>query len=479
MKKLLSLSLLLILCSCYKTIIRWPVETPEFISQRITYHRYSNIFQDFLWTCPPLNGIELTFENDTAYIKFCNKSVTFIRENEKLILPSESGKTVVTFNQSDTLHYAEFSSLKLKSSIKQRWVPRTEYVFKTVMEQKMVPVTKTRTVPVQTYTGYGYTTSYRTETYTEYQTKFVYVQKYVPETRWKWEYYTEYSIDIPEIEYSELTVYGIPVTIYRTNYDGTNRYYFQNSSYLQFGDSKGTFYKKDECNTLILDVNSNGDYFDHEDRILFNTWNPYDKNSSYRSIENFIHNKWLPVYNVCKDLNFCLTDYSEESSVEIDYINSDYININQTGNFTLHSIPDNASVFLNGVPYKQFKGKIDRSIELGIYRMVIKRDGYLDKEQYFEISEKSPLLELTFPTMEPGGQLSISNIDDKGWFLTTRNNEGKEEFYTGCKNVYLPLGDYKVTIHLKGFELTKDVSISFEEPVIINYQKEIDKRATK
>lgn len=464
----------IILISCAPTIKRWPIDTEELKSQKISYKSKNDIFENYLWTYPSIASQKLEFKNNKASILFKGKVYSFEKDHTNGMLLYD-GKSI-SFTAEKNKYY-DINKLKLIPVQKQRWVSKTVYVYKSVQEMRTVPVHKSRTVPVTTFSNGMSHTSYRTEYYTDYETKFVTVSKYVPETKWEWQYYTEYHLNIPDVECSEFALDGHSVTLYRIEDNKKYSFYFQNTTFLELVDTVNVFHSEKGVHTLIIDANSDGYYFDNSDKIMFNTWNPYDKKSKYRSISNFMHNNWQPIGMVCSDLSVCMTLIEDKGIVDINNENSEYVGLENTGEFILNNIPNDTKIFLNGERYLSIRGNLEREIEYGKYNLHIQTDGFLDYKTELEINSKNPIISMPFPELEKGGKLSIENIYDKDWFLILKDEKGYEEFHSMRKELFLTEGNYVVTIHNKGFEIKKNIKIQNDNDAIINYQNEVDKLA--
>src|SRR4030042_1914007 len=113
-------------------------------------------------------------------------------------------------------------------------------------------------------------------------------------TVWNWETVYEKMVDIPAYDvYKFNTDSGDSFLVYRIVEEGKLEYYFQNVGYISAitsGDADKS--RLQPVRILIIDANANGTYFDDEDMILFNSWNPYARNSSYQEVERFLDNFW-------------------------------------------------------------------------------------------------------------------------------------------------------------------------------------------
>lgn len=461
--------------NCSPTIKRWPIDTQELQSQQISYQSKRDIFEDFLWTYPPIASQKLEFIDKKASVIFKNETYLFElnKNSDELVYKNNT----IDFITEKKKKYHDINRLKMVPMQKKRWVSKTKYVYKSVQEMRRVPVQKSRTVPVTTFSNGMSRTTYKTEFYTDYETRYETVHKYVPETKWVWETYTEYHLNIPDVECANISLGSHEITLYRVKEDKVYNYYFQNTTFLELVDTVNVFYTEKGVHTLIVDANSNGYYFDKSDKIFFNSWNPYDKTSKYQSIKNFMHNCWQPIDMVCSNLSICMTLLEDKGVVDLNNENSKYIGMENTGTFLLENIPNDTKIFLNGEQYIAFRGKMEREIEFGKYNLLIQSDGYLDYKTQIEINSEKSDLKIPFPTLRKGGKLSIEDIYDKDWFLIIKNEKGEEQFFSMRDELYLSEGNYVVTIHNKGFEIIKNVTIDKENDAEISYQDEVDKLA--
>ena len=52
----------------------------------------------------------------------------------------------------------------------------------------------------------------------------------------------------------------------------------QNPAYCKVTEQEQSFWGEKDMNIIFMDVNSDGIFFENNNKVLFNVWNPYDKN---------------------------------------------------------------------------------------------------------------------------------------------------------------------------------------------------------
>ncbi|MDA3851129.1 MAG: hypothetical protein PF447_07620 [Spirochaetaceae bacterium] len=288
-------------------MVRWPDRSQEQQSRSLELEKKDNIFQDFLWTSPPMSARKIQSE-----FSFNGEDFKYTLENQLLELAYQGDSYSFELSTSDKDIYPNIGYLEEKSRIIQSWVPKTEIVAETVA------VSKTRTVPVTSTDMDGnISTSFQTEFYTDFETRFV------PKTSWQWESHTEYYYEVPSFQYYLIDLGEIPFILYALEEQGEPELFLQNPSYLLGSEINQGFWGDKDVNLLFIDSNNNGIYLEEQDHMLFNSWNPYDPNSHYQEISQVMDNLWYFTRDLKDNL---FMDFSlEGKTLHIDYLNEEFV----------------------------------------------------------------------------------------------------------------------------------------------------------
>ena len=453
-------------------IVRWPEKSGEKHSHVLQGEFQGDIFNDFLWTTPDLHSrkLNLSIEYGVQKLDFTFDGSEYefkVIDHTKLEWTNAPGGAVVLeLRHSENDRYYDISLLKIVSVTEQRWVPKTEVVPETV------PVTRSRMVP-QTITNADgtSTTIMTTEFYTDFETHFV------TKTTWDWETYSRSMVDIPRYSYFELPLGkpGRKLLIYQVAEGDTLNYYLQNPSYLTAMEKDDGFLKMRDVRIMILDNNSNGSYSDPEDLILFNVWNPYAKESTYRSIQGLMDNKWF-------DLLFLENDYfltiETGSDGLINFINQNdqYVGVKTKGKLIIDNQSGREGVlFVNGRQYRSPQpGQNEYSIEFGKYNLILSQEGFIDYRDTFVINHETPEKVVVYNPEDPAGTLRLTNIFAENWSVEYSLPDGPVTLFN-TSELRLPPGNYPVTITVDGLPLTWSVTIKQGGITVLNYEEEIQK----
>lgn len=450
-KKIYLLLISLLLSSCATQIVRWPSNSEEQKSRSLVKAKNESIFKDFLWTTPPISSKEIK-DN----FKFNNEAFSFTVIDDQLVIISDNKEYKFNKITSDGTIYPNTEHLIPTTKIVRKWVPKTKTVTETV------PVQRTRTVPVTTFNADGSSsTSYRTEFYTAYETRFV------TKTEWVWETHTEHSYTIPKFDYYNVELdNGMNFYVYELD----NRYYLQNPSYLLCTEMNKSFWGEKEVNLIFIDSNSNGIFLETEDHILFNTWNPYDPNSSYREISYLMDNKWY--YNDVLKEELYLDFSQDDKLINISYLNEEFIGNEKSGTLTVNGIANlDTKIYVNGKKYRIQDNKPFKA-EYGQYNIKISLDNHVDYFDSFKIDNENKNHVIEYKTTEPAALLKVENIFSNNYFVNITNNKYSKTYYK-LKKINLPYGENLVEINVNGFTLKKSINITKAEDIKIDFEEEI------
>jgi hypothetical protein len=477
---ILFLSILFFSCT---TITRWPDESKEIKSKKISMEVNRNIFDDFLWTTPPIYSVKVDFKDEnnikTAKVKFGNKILTFLMNDDDEIALKKDDETVykeLKISKNDL--YYNIDVLKTKYVPRSMLVTKTRFVTKIVPVIRTRPVTRTRFVTRFDSKGRSYSI---TEFYTDWESYTAFEQRTLPETYTEWETIRTKVVDIPQYRYYSFKLDEGQVVIYKIKNDdtGINEYYFQNTTYFSAITNEESDDGEIETKLLFIDTNSNGIYFEDEDAVLFNVWNPYEESSKFKEISNYMDNYWYRIKQIKteKFLSFSATD--DNKKLIIENANSKYITCDKKGKIEITGIPEDASVFFNGEEYLAFDGKIKRKIEYGIYNLKIENPGYIDYNATFIIDDTNPELTMEYKSPGRGGTLIFENDYLRNWKIIISSDKMEDTIYYNKKEINLPEGKYNVSIISGGFKLDKKITIDVGEKRIINYNDEVERLIRK
>jgi hypothetical protein len=251
---------------------------------------------------------------------------------------------------------------------------------------------------------------------------------------------------------------------------GSHEYYFQNTSYYVAPDTeKGFWGNTNTVKILFIDSNANGYFFDDDDHLLFNTWDPYAQDSAYQEISDFNDNLWYRVSELKNKYFMTFRPEEDLSGIAITNINSAYIGNKATGKLRISNLPPEASVRINGQEYRQDgKGILDAKIEYGHYQVDITREYHLDFTDTFTIDTGSTQYTLAYKETDTAGLFVLANHTFRNWKLTFEDAGGTKTVYN-TEKVSLKPGRYKITVSSGGFSLVKEADISAGSTVTYDY----------
>ncbi len=476
----LFIGLLLSLVSSCDTITRFAEDNEELASKKMPMETGENIFRDFLWTTPPVYSIRLDFRKEgdlsEAETKFGGKTLTFIlNENDEIALKNDGETVFKKPERSDGDIYYNLDILKTKLVPRQMLVTKTRFVTRSVPITRTRPMIRTRFVTRFDPKGRSYTTS---ETYTDWETYVDYEYRTLPETYTDWETVQARVIDIPDYLYYSFSLdKNQHVVIYRIDDEssGSHDYYFQNTTYFSAVKKEGSDDGDVETKLLFIDTNSNGIYFENDDAVLFNVWNPYEHTSHFRELSNYMDNYWYRLKTLKTEKFLSFGTDADFNSLVVENANSAYIFSDKKGKVEIDNVPEDASVFFNGEEYLAFDGKIKRRIEYGVYNLKIENPGYLDYNAYFIIDDSNPELAIEYKSPGKGGTFVFENDYLRNWKILASSDKTGDTVYYNRNEITLPEGMYKIAVIAGGFRLEKNIRISIGKKTTLNYNDEVEK----
>ncbi|MBN2652861.1 MAG: hypothetical protein JXR63_10805 [Spirochaetales bacterium] len=466
--------------SCLSTVRRsYNKVVTSIDAKTLSVEKGDNIFAAYLWTTPPASGSKLDGEyngdNFASSFIFSGKKYNFsyTKEEKSIKVTGSSGEfeAVAEIKRSSRDIYYNLNELKIAYRTVTRWVPVTVHV------EEKVAVERTRQVPYQAsrqvYTPDGYQrtewyTAYRTEWYTEYETR------YVSKTEWVWKDFQEPYVLIPEYDYAKITLDTGETLAF---FPQEEEVYYLNLSYLSYIDSFKSGDSQKDVRVILFDSDSNGTYTDTNDRILFNTWNPYAKESSYGYISGFMNNSWYSNQYLADDLFVVMQ--SDGKTLTIKNANSEYIGSEELGTIQINNIEDyDINIIFNGAGY-YFLKKFERKIEYGFYKLRIVRSGYIDFEQFFEVNSKNPEIVINYKPTPKAGTFTLKAVHSRDYMVVVEDENKNKRYYPNASEINLPYGRYRIEVVNNGFSLIEEFTFSEDTPVhTMNYQEKIASIAT-
>lgn len=460
-------------------VVRMPERNMVKGDRSLPFEYKADIFENYLWVTPPLYGKEVFFDNGRLNVPFAGGVLKFSRLDDGSITMDENGKIVsATASVTKEDHYYNLDILKWKTIMRQRQVPKTEWVTERVAVTKTrwvterVPVQKTRTVydPV--------TKSHRTETYTDWETRSRcetytdYEDRRVTKTTWEWQTVPEQVLDIPQY-----TAYKFPlqndnqIMLYTIADDKGRHYMFQHMGYCIAGDKvPGIFGKDIPILLVLLDGDQDGFFDGPGDYIMYNTWNPYDRNQKYQQIMNYQDNRWLRLQSLAEE-SF-ITVKADPASKQLSLINANtlFLGDSSRGTITITNLPKDGKLFINGRQYKyNKKGEFKTKIEYGRYRAVISRKGYFDQTIHFLVDKTHPTFITAYTEQPRSASLTLINHGFRTWKFTVIDNSGKEWTVYNNNVLAIPGGNYRIIVSGGGNYFYKEAAVQEGEDWVYDF----------
>jgi len=469
--------------ACKTTVTRWSDYSEEKGDRTISYEKKKNIFTDFLWTTPPVYSKKLEFKDTRATVDFNGKKLELLLNDDKsMTLLNDELKTTTDIEMTPKNCYYNIDILGTKIVERERYVSESEWVTKTVSVPKSrtvpktVPVTKTRSI----YDSFSKTS--RTETYTDWETRFEtefytdFETRRVLETVYRWKTVQESFINIPSYAaFSFNTKSGDRLLIYKIRDQGKDTYYFQNASYIYSTEKQVNFFGvSSDLAMLFIDTNANGYYFDDDDMILYNSWNPYSKDSAYMEIRTFMDNSWYRIAQLKLDYFITFSADSEAAKLEIKNANSAFIKSTKKGTITITNVIDDMKVIINGQEYYSIKNGIFSSdIEYGYFKLRVTKPRYLDFVKTFTVDDSSQTVSIPYEKTAPAGTFTVKNLGFRNWKLALKNEKGDVYNVYNENSISVKAGTY--AINIIGNNIDYGISLTIEPGEVFEYDFATDK----
>lgn len=424
-----------------------------------------DIFETYLWTSPPLSGTPLQFQGSRAAVRFAGQTLTFISGNDGALTLEQAASTQtrqkeVTAND----HYYNREQLSLKTVQVSR-----QQAF-TVTEGQWVNVQKSRIVHKSRSVYDSFSKSYRTEFYadTEWYTDREFRQ--VTKTEYRWVTVEEKVPDIPVYSVYRFKVDGGGDILV---YQDQGKWFLQNVSGLVFVDKVPGFLSEVSVNGILLDANNDGIWTSNEDKILFSTWNPYKKDSTYQALAYYPDNQWLDLKTL-KTTQF--TNFIHDSagkSIQILNGNSQYAKSNETRPLKINNLPAGAGIVINGKSYyhNKEKSEFEAPIQLGLFNLLIQAPRKGDFEVNFEVPSDAERIEIDYQPPPPAASLTLK-ANFKFFKMTAIPEKGPTVTVFGRNKLILTPGKNRIQIMGDGLEMEKTLDVKEGTAYTYNFQED-------
>lgn len=445
------------------SIERWPIDSPEISNRNYSIEEQKSVFDDYAWTVPVMDCVDLEFSNNSSSHTVGDYSFTIIKDGSLLYVEHENGEKELLSMKTDNQVYATNAELEWYTTSESRWVTHHR------IDVQTVAVQKTRQVPKTSFNADGTTsTYYATEFYTDFETR------HVPVVEHKWETTTVRRARALDVDYFEFqTPTNQRIIIYKTYKNDAVHYLLQNASYVKTTE---TIMDNEQIEFIFIDTNANGVYTDSRDMVFFKTWNPFNINSLFHSVSGFIANQWMPVesFKQLYLLEFMHND--QKNKLTIFNENDSFIEDVLSGTLHISGFTDNeeGSITLNGktYPLKDIWGNIKQewNIEHGIYTGKITKKGKLPMKVSFTIDSETPEYVLEYQDQGNAADVTLTNIFANSF--TVIINHG-EDVYFNEKQFVVPEGSSHVQIETNGFIFEKTLETRAGQHITLDYEQEI------
>lgn len=438
------------------TIKRWNETKKEPYNKSIPLQIKSNIFDDYAWTKPPFTAIFLeTDEQYNASFKWKNNNYVLNTNDSILSITAPEGKIIIGSNQKSTNLYFDAKHLTKGKKEVEQWI------YKTVYKKLYYPEVSKVANSIEQRNEKG---EYNTTTYYTYITN--YTVKYEPTTNWVYKAAPSESNIIPSYD---ITVFNMgnneQLIIYKVMEDSSISYYLQNPSYISATDNENV-------NHIIVDLNANGCYFDNEDIIYFNTWNPYSRNSKYKQEKQIKENEWFTFEYLNQNFFLQYSANSDFTQVLCKNENDEYLKSNKKGCVQFHKLPVGAEIYINGTLY-DIGEKITRS-EYGRFNTIIKAKGSLDYQRTYRLDDKRPYRHITYKPQDPAGTVELNNTKSSV-FVEVSNKDAYFKQHINSTKISVPIGKIRLRILSNEIQINIDTVINRWEVIKIDLKKEFEK----
>ncbi len=405
-------------CITYSQLIkRFSAQQFEFINKQMNAQVKKDIFTDFAWLAPDFKSNKVLLE-EKAYFFMMNEAGIQIREidSDFFELKGNGNYLLVSREFSKNNIYYDRNILQKRATIINKWCPN--FLF-------------------------GST-----------------------KINWSWGACLDSVLTIPSYPFypfllrdnSLFYLYEVLDSI------GHKNYYLQNASYVLAVDGNGVKY-------ILLDADCNGSYTDGNDKILFNTWNPYQKESGYKKLPLLKENFW---YNQSYLNNtFFLTFHLHHGKFYITDENSIYSSEIKKGVIHFTKIPNEATLFINDTSYQLHKGTTSFECEYGKYNARIYVKGFKDFETAFTINDSNSNTIIRYPKTSASATVSIKNIPSTSFIITIKNTSGQNQVLINSNTFSVSNNINDIEIYCDGYNLKCSIDVLKNNFYEIDFREEL------
>ena len=483
---LLLVFMIVIVSSCMTVIVRRPGAADQERSRDLPSRLDYNIFQTLLWSTPPLGSliVDLSMDGSGTFEFAAGVYQVTLEDDGTLSVREPSNRvTRVDPRRSQADRYYDVAELQTTVEFEQRWVPRQ------VLATETVPVHKTRVVTVHGTDAQGMpTTTTRHETYVDLEIRTVF------RTEWGWESQPVTRVVIPDYDYYEVPLdSGQVLWVYRLEEDGRTVLAVQNPNYIRATETEADVWGAEEVEIVIIDADSDGFYLGPQDRVMFNSWNPYDQASRYTPLRGMVENLWVDLDFVQRTMFVTLKTNDDHSVLAISDANDRFVGVEDIGALIVHNESEyDAEILANNAPIRRARrGRTSEyEIQHGLYTIQfapnrpVSDDPSTDGALYafsrsVTVDNNTPSVEIVYPARARGGVIVLTNIFQESWAIQVRASDGQpleQGLFVDVTEVPVPAGTIEFTIIADGAPISWSLDIDPGERREIDFEAEIADR---
>lgn len=418
--------------------------------------RNQDLFQDYGWLKPDIRSKQIDLSTGSRDVSIGHASIQIEQVDSGLKLVYNGVEQVSQLEKCNNCYY-DINILKLKPVVTTRWVPVTTY------QMQMVPVPKTRMVTRYQYNSSTGTSQavYTTESYTAYESRSV------PKTTYQYQTTTTYVLDIPitsVYRFKDVITENDQILIYEIG-DDKKTHFLQPISYVMATT-------EDKVNYVFIDSDVNGSFLDDMDKVVFNTWNPFSKDSNFRRMAHFKENRWYPISEL-KNNYFIEFNLLNENTIYSTNRNNKFKDVKGYGSLSVNGAPEDAYMMVNNRNFKKLSKKY--KCQFGCYLVTLKRPGYLDHSESVCVTKENPDVTVNFKQTLTGKEVAVNNLFSTDYFITVKSEDGAEYNYYRQNKFQVPDEQITISIDNNGYVLEQAFDMDTIAELTIDYESEIKK----
>jgi PP-loop superfamily ATP-utilizing enzyme len=192
-------------------------------------------------------------------------------------------------------------------------------------------------------------------------------------------------------------------------------------------------------------------------------------NTTLTEVEVGKHNVTLKLEGY-KDSTKQVTIEANETAI-LDFVLAEIVEPPQYGNLTVNSVPEGASIWLDGEDTSEVTNTTLTEVEVGKHNVTLKLEGYKDstKQVTIEANETAILDFVLAEIVEPPqyGNLTVNSVPEGASIWLDGEETGK---VTNTTLTEVEVGKHNVTLKLEGYkDSTKQVTIEANETAILDF----------